>query len=349
MESVSESAQPVALVHPRIEIVYRSSAGVVNLCWPVDRVAEAIADSEGTTWVDVQAPETGSDLSSVEKLFLDVFHFHPLAIDDALKEAHIPKIDDWGGYLYSVFYSIDFDAATEHLKLCELDIFLGSNYLVTYHAAAMPMVSSLKRLLERDGGDRMRHGPDHLMYLILDNGVDHYLGIIERLDEAIDLAQEEVFHNPSPRTLQQIFRIKRSALKLHRVIGPQREVVNRLARDEYPQIDAADRVYFRDVYDHLVRLHDITETLRDLISGALDTYLSAISNRTNEVMKTLTIVTVLFLPMTFLAGFFGMNFFGESLSFHDPLPKALLFWATCALMTATPVVIGAWAKWRGWF
>src|SRR5206468_10974213 len=104
-------------------------------------------------------------------------------------------------------------------------------------------------------------------------------------DEAIDDAQDEVFHAPTPETLQKIFQVKRSALRVHRIIAPQREVLNRLARDDYPQIDPRDRVYFRDVYDHLVRLHDITETLRDLISGALDTYLSAMANRTNDVMK----------------------------------------------------------------
>src|SRR5262249_58982196 len=126
-----------------------------------------------------------------------------------------------------------------------------------------------------------------------------------------------------------------AALRLHRTLIPQREVLNKLARDPYDQIDAQDRVYFRDVYDHIVRLHDISETLRDLISGALDTYLSAISNRTNEIMKTLTVVSVMFLPMSFLASFFGMNFFGASLSFESPLPRAFLFWTTCLIMILT--------------
>ena len=134
---------------------------------------------------------------------------------------------------------------------------------------------------------------------------------LEHLDDAIDAAQDEVFERPTTQTIQTIFQIKRSTIRLHRILGPQREVLNRLARDEYAQIAAEHRVYFRDVYDHLVRIHDITESLRDLISGALDTYLSAISNRTNEIMKTLTLVTVMFMPMSFLVGFFGMNFFGD--------------------------------------
>src|SRR5206468_5257144 len=125
---------------------------------------------------------------------------------------------------------------------------------------------------------------------------------------------------------------KRSALRLNRTLAPEREVINRLARDDYDPIPPEHRVYFRDIYDHLVRVHDITESLRDLISGALDTYLSAISNRTNDIMKALTVVTVMFLPMSFLSGFFGMNFFGENLNFHTPLPKMFLFVSTCLFM-----------------
>jgi magnesium transporter len=186
-----------------------------------------------------------------------------------------------------------------------------------------------------------------LLYLLLDLGVAEYLPAIEHLDDAIDTAQDEVFESPTPRTLQKIFRVKRSALRLHRALIPLREVLNRLARDEYPQIDARDRVYFRDVYDHLVRLHDISETLRDLISGALDTYLSAISNRTNDVMKTLTIVTVMFLPMSFLTSFFGMNFFGETLAFKTAFARGFMFWTTCLIMVFTAGWMWMWARSRG--
>jgi magnesium transporter len=346
--TLAAAPKEMSATDPIFRIVYRSADGTIDRNWPVDRIADAIADCQGTTWVDIQVGP-GGDVSQVAELFRDVFHFHPLAIDDTLTEKHVPKVDDWGKYLYLVFHSIDFDPTTDHLRLHELDIFLAANYLVTYHIEPLAALTCLRRIIEQGGSDRLACGPDHLLYLILDSGVADYLTAIEHLDEAIDDAQEEVFHNPSPRTLQQIFRIKRSALKIHRIISPQREVVNRLARDAYPQIDAPDRVYFRDVYDHLVRLHDITETLRDLISGALDTYLSAISNRTNEVMKTLTIVTFMFLPMSFLAGFFGMNFFGESVTFQTHLPKVFLFWSTCVAMAVTPIAIWYWAKSRGWF
>jgi magnesium transporter len=331
---------------PRIRIMHRSASGAIDMDWPLDRIAEVLPDTEATLWVDIERPEL--DLPAVDHLFRHVFHFHPLAIEDALRETHVSKLDDWGHYLYLVFHGLDFDEETDDLCLHELDIFLGRNYLVTCHSAPMPPVESLRRQVERDP-ERAAKGPDHLLYHILDMGVADYLSAIEHLDEAIDAAQDEVFASPSPQTLQTIFRVKRSAVKVHRVIAPQREVMNRLARDAYAQIDAPDRVYFRDVYDHLVRLHDISESLRDLVSGALDTYLSAIANRTNEIMKALTLVTVMFLPMSFLAGFFGMNFFGENLVLPSGLPRVTMFWLNLVAMAATPVVLWVWSKKRGWF
>ncbi|MBX6313730.1 MAG: magnesium/cobalt transporter CorA [Isosphaeraceae bacterium] len=332
---------------PRMRLIYRAGDGTIDLNWPAARIAEAVADAEGTLWVDIE--DGGSDLSSVAALFRDVFHFHPLAIDDALTESHSPKVDDWGQYLYLVCHALDFDPEADHVRLHELDIFLAKNYLITYHAEPMPMLERVRQMLARDPEERLKRRADHLLYHILDQGVEEYLSAIEHLDEAIDTVQDQVFGGPTPATLRQIFAVKRSALRVYRIIGPLREVVNRLARDQYPQIGPHDRVYFRDIYDHLVRLHDITESLRDLIAGALDTYLSAISNRTNEVMKTLTIVSVMFLPMSFLAGFFGMNFFGETLAFHSPLPRTLLFWSTCLVMVATPLAMWLWVKRQGWF
>ena len=333
---------------PGLRVTYRPHAGALEPDWPADRIAEALADEGGVVWVDVEDP--GPDHAAVEALFRDVFRFHPLAIDDALHEQHVPKVDDWSQYLYLVFHSLDFDPDTDDLVLHELDMFLGPNYLVTYHTGPLALLDDQRRQLQRDNGERLKHGPDHLLYRIFDQGVDAYLAAIEHLDEAIDQAQDEVFRAATPATIQKIFQVKRSALRIHRTIAPQREVLNKLARDEYAQIDAKDRVYFRDVYDHLVRLHDITETLRDLISGALDTYLSALSNRTNEVMKALTVVSLVFLPLNLLAGFWGMNFFADTLAFKAPrLPGTLLFVLTLLGMLLSPVAVLALLKRRGWF
>jgi magnesium transporter len=347
MSTVTADPVPHTAAEPRVRAVYRSGSGQVHFDWPIDRIPEAIADQQGTLWVDIEDPASNS--ARVEPLLRDVFHFHPLAIEDALQECHVSKVDNWERYLYLVFHSVNFDAAKLELRLHELDLFLGHNYLVSYHFEPMTVLEQLRKNLERDEGRSLERGADHALYLILDLLIADYLPVIEHLDEAIDDAQDEVFSAPTTRTLHRIFQVKRAALRLHRTLIPQREVLNRLARDPYEQIDAQDRVYFRDVYDHTVRLHDISETLRDLISGALDTYLSAISNRINEVMKTLTLVSVMFLPMSFLAGFFGMNFFGETLAFKQSLPHTLLFWITCFIMVMMPVIMAFWARWRGWF
>jgi magnesium transporter len=332
----------------QIRAIYRDGSGRINVDWPVERIGEALADEKGILWVDVLDP--GSvDNRGVEGMLRDTFHFHPLAIEDALKDTHVPKVDDWGSYLYIVFTTIDFDPVTDDLCLHELDIFLGPNYLLTYRNEPLAVIETIRKNIERDLENRLRRGADYLLYQVLDMAVTAYLPAIEHLDEAIDKAQDQVFDNPTPRTLHSIFRVKRSASRVHRMIAPMREVLNRLARDPYSVVREPHRVYFRDVYDHLVRLHDISESLRDLIAGALDTYLSVSANRTNEIMKALTVVTVMFLPLTFLGGFFGMNFFGETLSFQSPLPKQLLFWSTIVLMVVTPWWMYRWVRRKGWY
>lgn len=342
------SASASGAARAQIRTIYRDGSGRITADWPSGRIAEALGDERGTLWIDVCDPGS-ADNQGVETMFRDVFHFHPLAIEDALKDTHVPRVDDWSGYLYLVFSIIDFDPETDDPRLHELDIFLGPNYVLTYHNEPLAILEVARKNIERDLENRLRRGPDYLLYQVLDMAVDAYLPAIEHLDEAIDAAQDEVFANPTPRTLHAIFRIKRAASRVHRMIGPLREVVNRLARDPNALVREPHRVYFRDVYDHLVRLHDVSESLRDLVSGALDTYLSVSSNRTNDIMKALTVVTVMFLPLSFLGGFFGMNFFGETLAFTSPLPRQALFWGTIGLMVVTPWLMYRWVRRRGWY
>jgi magnesium transporter len=331
-----------------IRIIYRKSSGELDLNFPVERLADAIADSKGTVWIDVE-DLNGNSNGEVDELFRSVFKFHPLAIDDALIESHVPKVDDWDDHLYIVFHICAVDPGTAQLSLRELDIFLGQNYLVTYHTEPVPIFDQDRQNIEKDPRDRLREGPDHLLYRFLELAIDQSLEVIQALDDRVDAIQNQVVEGPSSAVLHSIFHIKRSAIRLHKILAPQREVLNRLARDPYKAIQSRHRVYFRDLYDHVVRIHDISEGLRDLIAGALETYLSVVSNRTNDTMKTLTIVTVMFLPMSFLASFFGMNFFGENLVLRASLPRMLLFLGTCLLMGVSPVVIWIQAKRKKWF
>jgi magnesium transporter len=333
----------------RMRLIYRSGSGAIDLHYPESKIPEALADPDGTLWLDIEDLQ-GRNVAQVEALFRDVFQFHPLAIEDALSEANVPKVDDWERYLYVVFHAIDFDPDTDDLRLHELDVFLGRNFLVTYRTEPMPIVERVRTLCDRDADNKLKRRPDHVLYHLLDLGVAEHLAAIEHLDDAIDTANDEIFENPTSQTLHDILRIKRTVSQMHRVIAPQREVANRLARDMYRQIGERDRVYFRDVYDSLVRLHDLTESVRDLVSGALETYLSVTANRTNDIMKTLTIVTVLFLPLNFIVGFFGMNFFGDNIHLDDwGSPHAPIFALGCLSMLGSAVGIWFWGHKRGWY
>jgi magnesium transporter len=320
-----------------IRAFHQSGAGLWSTDVSPQQWPAALQDPHGVLWVDF----AGEPLVVVEPHLRDTFHFHALAIDDALREVHVPKIDDWGDYIYAVVHSVIFDPVSLDLDTRELDLFLGANYLVTHHRRSIESVERLWLSVNKDQR-RLGHGADHILYLVLDMLTADYLLAMDALDLALDRLEEELFNHPTPRTLNTIFTIKRAVLHLRRIIGPQREVVNKLARDDYAVIDPKDRMYFRDVYDHLVRLVDLNETLRDLTGGTLDTYLSVTSNRINEVMKVLTVISALFMPISFLVGFFGMNFTG--LPFDSPW---LLVLAIGAVL-GTPVFMYTWFKSRGW-
>jgi magnesium transporter len=331
-----------------VNVLYRDGAGNLHLELARERMAEAVADSEGLLWVDFQAPDDAAT-QEVEGWLDEVFHFHHLAVEDALQETHVPKVDDWGTYLYIVFRLPYIEEGSDTLAFQELDVFLGPNYLVTFHVAAMEILRVERENIVRDSRDRMREGADYLLFRLLERAVDLSLAAIEQLDERVDVLQNLVIEHPSNKVIRTIFKLKRSAIQLHKTLGPQREVLNRLARDVYQPVRPEHRVYFRDLYDHVVRIHDISESLRDLIAGTLETYLSVISNRTNDIMKTLTMVSVMFLPMSFLAGFFGMNFFGEPLVLQVHMPRGLLFIATLVMMAISPCFMWIYAKRKKWF
>jgi magnesium transporter len=300
--------------------------------------------SSGLLWLDFneEPPEVCEPI-------LQIFNFHPLAIDDALQETHSPKIDDWSDYLYIVINYIRLNAESKEdwdTEVDELDIFLGPNYIVTHHDHPISSLDKTWDACQRD----LRHvqeGADHLLYRIIDNVVTDYMPIVERIDEAIDEIEDVVFDRPTPRTLEQIFALKRVLLAMRRILLPQREVLNKLARDEYRVIDHKDRIFFRDIYDHLVRLHDLNESLRDLVGGALDTYLSVINNRMNEVMKTLTIITTLFMPISFVTGFLGMNFF-EPVAQLVGWTSRQAFFVTMGIILLLPVGMFLWMRRRTW-
>jgi magnesium transporter len=318
-------------------------SGPIEFDVPAAAFENLIGDPGRLLWVDFQAEPNEQS----EPILSKTFGFHPLAVDDALRETHVPKVDDWGDYLYLVIQSVVLvQDADDPLDLRELDIFLGRNFLVTHHDNPIPAVDKLWEQLHRDGR-HARKGAAYLLYVLIDTLVANILPIVDDMDQTLEDVEDMIFSDPDSDVLEKIFQLKQNVIQLRRVIAPQREVVNKLARDSYPVMDPGDRIYFRDVYDHLVRSYEINEGMRDQATGALETYLSVINNRMNDVMKTLTIITIMFLPLSFLVGFFGMNFFQPVNASPAWTGRPVLLLAL-AVMVLSPLGMYLFARSRKW-
>jgi magnesium transporter len=308
-----------------------------------DGYAAALQDKEGVLWVDF----TGEEPLPTEKVLLNTFGFHPLAVDDALNETHVPKVDDWDSYLYIAMHAVSYISSSEDIDTIELDVFLGDNYIVTHHDLPIQALDRVWDICNKDVR-YFKRGADHVLYVLTDGLVVDYMQVVEAIDEEIERVEDLVFNRTSTEIVQRIFTLKRTTLHLRRVLSPLREVLNKLARDDYEVIDAKDRVYFRDVYDHFVRLHDISESLRDLVGGVLDTYLSVINNRMNDIMKTLTMITTVFMPISFIVGFYGMNFFQPTAEKLSSWTGPVAFIVMMIVVIGTPILMATWMRNRRW-
>ncbi|MBN1316172.1 MAG: magnesium/cobalt transporter CorA [Anaerolineales bacterium] len=308
-----------------------------------EAIITALQDTNGLLWIDL----VDEPVESCRTLLIDIMNFHPLAVDDALEENHVPKVDDWGQYLYLVLHAILYNSDKDApISTQELDIFLGKNYMVTYHPQEISALNRVRESCQRDNR-HMQKGPVHLLYWLCDELVTDYMPVMEQIDEQIDDIEDQVFGEMSSTLLGDIFTLKRGLLHLRRIIAPQREVLNKLARGGFVVIGERYNVYFRDVYDHLVRLYDIAEGMRDLVGGALDAYLSVVNNRMNDVMKTLTVITTLFMPVSFLVGFFGTNFF-QAVAPLEAWTSREAFVAMIAAMVIVPAGMYLWMRKRAW-
>ena len=250
-------------------------------------IAFALQDTQGLLWVDFDGQET----EQVETVMQKTFNFHPLAVNDALREAHVPKVDDWRDYLYVVLHAVVFDESKGGgVDTLELDAFLGPNYLVTYHDRPIEIVDQVWESA-CDDERQLKYGSDFLLYRLADGIAGSYLPVVQKVEDTIDWVETQIFNRPAPDILEYIFSLKRAMLRLRRIVLHQRNVLEKLGREEYRIVDKQARVYYLDIYDHLVRLHDIIEETRDLLIATLDTYLSVVNNRMNEVVKTRTVIT----------------------------------------------------------
>jgi magnesium transporter len=290
-------------------------------------------------WVDIRG-----QTEEETRLLGERFRFHPLALEDCLQFNQRPKIEEYEDHLFIVMhaFSCGEDGACD-AEPQEIHLFLGGdNYLVTVHSFDIGPLDTVWKRAEADASLALR-GADFLLYLVSDAIVDSSFPILDRVNDELESIEDAVLTQPDPRDLTRIFELKRTLVLMRKVLSPERDVFALLSKRGDPRISEKTALYFRDVYDHLVRIYESIDAGRDLLGNALDAYLSMTSNRTNEIMKRLTLLSAVFLPLTFITGFFGQNF--DHLPFHsDALMYSML--ATCVLIPSAMVVL---FKRSGWF
>lgn len=289
-------------------------------------------------WVDLAAPSIPEFL-----LLSDTFAFHPLSVEDARAAMHDPKIEAYDGYLYAVLHGIDFKAGKTGFATHDVDFFIGPNYLVTVNDGHSRSIAELHENVARNS-KIMIEGPVALFHRIVDAMVDHYRPEVEKLEDRIDDLEKAVFDRPKPHLIRQILNTKRDVSQLRRIVTPQRDVIQRLARRDFVDISTDLSFRFRDVYDHVVRIADDAILFQDRISGILDAHLTNVSNRLNEVMKVLTVVSTIFMPLTLLSGLWGMNI----LLPHFPGGEAAQFWWLLGIVLAIVISMLALFRRKNW-
>lgn len=298
---------------------------------------QALLGRPGFTWVDVGQPDEATLVALAER-----FGLHRLAIEDCLHLDQRPKLEEYPGHQFLVLQGFTCaEASLADVTLHELHFFLGDSWLITVHERAHAAIEQVARRLEADPAGTIGRGVDFVAYLLADALVDWNFPLLDRVNDAIDVLEERVFEpHASPALMQEALELKRTLVLVRRVLSPQRDVVGLLARRGVTHVQEKSALYFRDVYDHLVRIYEQLDAARDLVGNVVDAYLSVVANRTADVSKQLTIFATLFLPLSFVVGFFGQNF--------DVLGGPVFFWLMLALIVALPAAMFWWFRRKEW-
>ncbi len=307
----------------------------------VERVEPQWLDpsSGATLWVDLEAPTP----EEARVILIETFHVHPLAVEDAISEIHHPKVEAYDGVLYVILHGIALQKRQHRFETRDVDFFLSRNHLVTVHGGPSRSIAKLREVCDKHSSV-LAEGPVALMHRIVDSMVDHYRPEIEAIEKRIDKLEHEAVLQARETLVREILALKRDLSSLRRVVIPQRDVVGRLARREFDIINNEMAYRFRDVFDHLVRLSDEANLFQDRINSVLDAHLSTVSNRLNQVVKVLTVMSTIFLPLTVLTGMYGMN---VPLP-HFPGGATAQFWWILGIMAALAAGMLAFFRARGW-
>lgn len=261
-------------------------------------------DRPTIAWINIDGIH---EIETLEKLG-DCFNLHPLTLEDILNTDQRPKIEDFGEYIFIVLKMLYHDNNNSEILTEQISLVLGQNFVISFQEREGDIFNSVRERIRSGKGRIRKMGADYLVYSLLDSIIDNYFIILEKLGEKIELLEEKLISHPVPETLNSMHKLKREMIFLRRSVWPLREVIVGLERGESSLIKGSTRIYLRDVYDHTIQVIDTIETFRDILSGMLDIYLSSVSNRMNAIMKVLTIIATIFMPLTFIAGIYGMNF-----------------------------------------
>lgn len=302
-------------VQPSIILIDYNQTEVIRVKIDNPEDCNNYLDTESVSWVDVQ----GLGNRDILERLGQVFDLHPLVLEDVVNMAERPKIEEYEDQLLIIARMVVPKERSFGFHSEQVSLVLGKYYLLTVQEEPeYDCFDGVRTRIEKNKGIIRKQGADYLAYSLLDSIVDGFFPVLELYGERIEELEEEVIVKPTPQTLQQIYKIRRELLQLRRAIWPQRDAINSLIRDSSEIISDDVRIYLRDCYDHTVQVMDMVETYRELASGLMDVYLSAVSNKMNEIMKLLTVVSSIFIPLTFVAGIYGMNFNTEKSPYNMP-------------------------------
>ena len=279
------------------------------------------------TWINID----GIHKTEVIERIGQQFDLHPLLLEDIVNTGQRPKMEDFGNYIFLVLKMLRYADENHEVEAEQVSLILGSNFVISFQEREGDVFGTIRERIKKGKGRIRKAGADYLAYALIDAIVDNYFIVLETLGEEIDDIEEELARNPTLKMLHKIRILKKEMIFLRKSVWPLREVVSGLQRGESALIQQSTQVYLRDVYDHTIQVIDTIESFRDMLSGMLDIYLSSISNKINEIMKVLTIFAAIFIPLTFVAGIYGMNFeFMPELKWHWGYPAIMIVMATIA-------------------
>lgn len=324
--------------------VYRKGAEKVEEGFSADDLPGLLADETNVVWADLRG-ETYEELKEARNILLNAFKFHPLTVEDCLETRNQPKVEVFPDYLYFIVHGVKPEITTTvNFVTKELDGYLGKNFVVTFHAERFKSIKLVKQQI-RNSPFAFQRGAAYLLHQILDQLVDLYMPIVDDYDKYINKLEQRVFlmRKGNNAILEEIMDLRRSVARLRRISARQLEVLYRMSHGEFPQIPENVLPFYRDVHDHLVRISDLSESYRDLVSGLFDIHFSIVANRTNDVMKVMTIFSAIMLPLSVIAGIYGMNF--------DNMPELKTKYGYFATLGVMAIVAGGlliyfWRK--GW-